>query len=372
MSDRRLGGCWPTPEQTLLLQAAVLGTQPAQSAFDTWRSRVDINRLDYGSARLLAFVYLNLRDRLTDDDVVTRAMRERYERAIADNDRRLVTLTSVIATFRDAGIDTLVLKGMALVATGHLPPGARPMDDLDVLVPEAQAIEARDLLLASGWRLVQPMNRDRLSVGHGAELSSPAGDRLDLHWHVFAECCGPGADDVLWQAAETVRVNGVGTRVLCSADFLLHVTAHGLRWSTVPPVRWAADAVTIMRAAGDRLDWNRLVHQAIGRRLTLPVIDALRYLRDDLGIVVPAPILRELQSAPAPPLIVAEHRVRMQTRSPSRQARYHWIRHRRLSGRSWLGDLARYPEYLRCVWGLPSRRDLARHITLKLTSRWSF
>ena len=180
MNAQKLGGCWPTPDQTLLLRAAVLDEESARTAFDVWRARVDVDRLDYGSARLLPFVYLNLRD-LNHADPPVRAMRERYERTSTDNERRVVTLASVIGRLRDAGIDTLVLKGMALVATGILPPGARPMDDLDLLVPGAQALAARDELLADGWRLLNPIARavcpsvTRLIVG---TVRRPSGSAL--------------------------------------------------------------------------------------------------------------------------------------------------------------------------------------------------
>jgi hypothetical protein len=125
----------------------------------------------------------------------------------------------------------------------------------------------------------------------------------------------------------------------------------------------------MIRIAGDRLDWNRLVHQAIARSLMLPVIDALDYLRNDLGVNVPAFVISQLREVAPPALAAAEHRVRMQPRSAMRQARYHWIRHRRLSGGSLVGDLARYPDYLRRVWGLRSHSDLARHIIGRLARR---
>ena len=56
----------------------------------------------------------------------------------------------MVQALESAGIATLLLKGAAFVADTRLDAGMRPMNDVDVLVPTAQAGAAIDVLLSWG------------------------------------------------------------------------------------------------------------------------------------------------------------------------------------------------------------------------------
>jgi len=53
----RVGGCWITKQQRLLLRAALLSGQDAIHAWENWIANVDIDRIDTGSYRLLPLLY---------------------------------------------------------------------------------------------------------------------------------------------------------------------------------------------------------------------------------------------------------------------------------------------------------------------------
>ena len=345
----RAGDCWPSAEQTLLVQAALLDGDAGRRALSAWRSQAALDRLDLGSRRLLPLLY----ERLQADpaDPLLPILRDAHQQAATKNAALIEATAAAIQTLTDAGIDTIVLKGMALIASGMASPGARPMADCDLLVPESLALAARDALLRAGWRLEGRMNADILSLRHAVTFRAPSGHQLDLHWHVLADCCDSGADEDFWRAAVPASLHGVPTRTLCPADMVLHACVHGVRWSIVPPVRWAVDAMTVIRAATAPIDWDRFVVQAETRLLVLPAIDTLRYLRDHLGAPVPGWVDERLARASMPAWARAEYRVKRQPRTARRQAAFHWYHHRRsrASG-TFLGDLATFPSYLRRRW----------------------
>jgi hypothetical protein len=68
----------------------------------------------------------------------------------------------------------------------------------------------------------------------------------------------------------------LNVRALCPTDELLHALVHGAAWNEIPPVRWVADAMTIIRAAP--IDWERLLHLTRDLHVTLPVRAACDYL----------------------------------------------------------------------------------------------
>lgn len=338
------GDSWPTADQTLLLQAVLLNDAIGDAALERWLARVDLDHLDRGSRRLLPM----LLHRLPAEDPLVPRIRDARIGAATENAELVNVAASAIARLGHAGIDTMVLKGMALIARGVMAPSDRPMSDCDLLVPEADAIAARDVLVAGGWRAEDRVDREMIGLRHAATLRNADHRQIDLHWHVLAECCEAGADRDFWNASQPAMLGGEGTRTLSAADMVLHACVHGVRWSIVPPIRWVVDAVSVIRAEGPGFDWARLADQAERRTLVLPAIDTLKFLRDTLGTPVPDIIVDRLERVSVPRWARAEYRVKTQRRSRPRQALYHWFLHRRLNrDRSLVDTALRFPTYLR-------------------------
>jgi len=166
-------------------------------------------------------------------------------------------------------------------------------------VPEAEAARADAWLRAAGWRSTNPafQAHAHIPVQHSTEYAAQ-GQKLDLHWHVLADCLYSGADAPFWEAAIPLDLAGTAALALCPTDQLIHVCAHGLRWNPTPPVRWAADAMQVLLSAGSQVDWARLARLAERLRLSLPMSEALGYLRTELEAPIPAEVLTALDSIP--------------------------------------------------------------------------
>jgi hypothetical protein len=145
---------------------------------------------------------------------------------------------------------------------------------------------------------------------------------------------------------------------------------HGTPWSPLPPFRWIADAVTVIRSAGERLDWDRLVAEAERRQLTVATAAALDYLSEEFGAAVPRAVFTSLRAASASRHERAAFRAACQPDSPLRTLRMAWDRYRRLrdldTGTPPPGS---FVSFARRFWGLDSIWQLPLHGARALSRR---
>jgi hypothetical protein len=133
---------------------------------------------------------------------------------------------------------------------------------------------------------------------HAMDFEDERGNRIDLHAHVLPMSCERGADDAFGAASAPLTAGGVRTRTLCATDHLLHVLIHGQYSVALEPVRWYADAATILRAAGEHIDWDRFVTLARARRVTGFLFRALDDLQAALDLRVPSTVSSALAQSP--------------------------------------------------------------------------
>ena len=365
--------CWPTWQQELLLCAALLQGQKSIASWERWKTSVDIDRLDRGSERLLPLLYRNLHSQGVTDPLM-RKFKVIYLRTWDANQLLFRNVSALLSSFRNAGIETIVLKGAALALLHYKDPGVRPMTDFDVMVPVEQQSAAINLMKKLGWtpipRSPEGLTDTYLSVVHGHGFTHPTGRECDLHWHLFPECCQPDADNDFWEQSVPFKVHGVATRSLASTDQLLHICVHGAAWNPIPPLRWAADAMMIVKTSP--IDWDRLMAQAGKRRLILPLKGSLEYLHTRLGVHVPPEILRSLDKIPASRTDLAEYKYRIENyeSKPLGFLPVLWFRYLRLEGsdnprHKFIG----FAKYLLRFWGAEHIRQLPSYAALMAMRR---
>jgi hypothetical protein len=347
------GHVWPTPAQELLLRAALMPDERALEAWRRVRPLVDVAALDGATQALLPVLRRNLLSLGVDDELLG-LFKGVHRYSWARNQMLLAPMMPIVAALERAGISTLLLKGAALVADRRLDAGVRPMNDVDVLVPRGRAGEAIDLLLENGlepvggvpaWYVADYAPRFVPSHGFRDELDR----QLDLHWHVLHASCQPGADEAFWAAAEPIELLGVQTRALCPADELLLVVLHGLRWNAVPTYRWVVDAALLCGGAIGSVDYDRLLEQAVTRRVTVALAAGLAYLCRISDAAVPEECLRALRSARGS--LFERLEFRAQTAQPRRRSRLQ-------------RELVFHGQYLRRELSLGRRASVVRHLQL--------
>ncbi len=348
----------PTAEQLLVLHAALDEPQAAAAAWERWRAAVEFDDVDGGSMRLLPLVYRNLGADAFDAEVAGR-LKGLYRRAWSQNQLLFRRAAAAIGALEAAGIETLVTKGASLALLSYGDVGARPMDDADVLVPITRTREAIEVLAVAGWQADHDDPLAWTQVHHSLGFAGPGGGNVDLHWFALWQ---PARDDELWRAAVPMDLAGVTTRAPCFADQLLLACVHGTPWSPLPPFRWIADAVVTIRAAGERLDWDRVAEEAERRELTVAAAAALTYLRDEFDAPVPQQLLDRLAVAPASRHERAAFRAAGRPDGPLRTLRMAWDRYRRLRDLDTGAPApAGFVSFARRFWGLESAWQLPLH-----------
>lgn len=369
------GGGWkPSPEQELLLRAALWQNDAAREAWLKWYATTRIEGLEHGSYRLLPLLYLNLASLQIQHPGMTR-LEIIYRHARSRNLLKLRRAAGALKAIQSVGIPTMVLKACAMIPLYYRDPAARPMADIDILVPTEQAPQAIRTLESAGWEpvksLSEQMSREYFLRMHAHTLRTRDTIELDLHRHVFSFETRADGDDELWAGAIPVTLDGVETTALNPADQLLHICAHGAEWNPTPPVRWVADAYVLLRES--EIDWQRLLLHASLYESVLIAQHALQYLREAMQAPIPAHVIDALGQLP----VSRQERIRYEflvtphsEHNAAVKVWYHYGQFRRLDQvykhEKWF---LRFPAFLRDTWGLPNLRAVPKYMT-RFAANW--
>ena len=352
---------WPTADEERLLRAAL--SYPAE-ALDACRALrdVDVRRLTDGTRSLLPLLYPNLRALGLRGPLLETAERQ-YQHTASWNATLFDHGRALIRQLDAAGVETMVLKGAALVTRYYHDAGIRPMVDMDLLIPPARFFSALMGFQRAGWTPYRMLMRSRLGATHAAPFTTADGFTCDLHWRVFPEPTPPGGDDALWAASIPLDFSGVKTRALSPEDQLLHVCVHGVQSAPGRALWWISDAVAVIR--GGDVSWDRLVSQAVAFRFVLRLREALQYVRNRFGAAVPGTVLERLRALPVGPLERFEWRVIAHQDGLLGALPRHWCLYSRLGAAGGSKSLRGFVPYLQDVWGVRSTADLPRAVAIR-------
>jgi hypothetical protein len=362
-------GHWPTPDGVRILRVALLEGEEVERGWATLRPRFDLDTLDEGSARLVPLLERNLRKHGLENPWADR-MRGVYRYWWAHNQLLLGRLAAFLRALEDAGVPTIVLKGVAVGTRYYGDPGLRPMNDADVLVPRSRVPQVLALTERLGLTPEARVDAEFVRLRHGVSLRDAGGNTIDLHWAIHEDDCRPGADDRAWETAAPVEVAGVSTHMLAPAPLLLHACAHGSKWAADPGIRWIADSTLIIRA-GD-VDWTELVREAEDRRFVVRLRSCLGLLGSALGVVVPEETVQRLADAPVTAFERIEHRLRVRRYATLGELPRYWFAYLRTRDERGVDPRA-FARYLQHAWGLSSARAVpaaaARRAAARLAGR---
>ena len=348
----------PTAEQRLLLRAALLEGEPGRKAWERWRGETDIERLDTGSQRLLAQLYRNVQPHATGDPLLER-LKGVYRHTWSANRLLFRDARRLLGALAGADIRTVVLDGSALVTLYYRNHGTRAIDSIAVMISPDDVPGAARVLAGEGWSSAELAHMSRPGPYTSAARLLGARRPVDLLWDPFPEGCTPDIRRDFWVNAEPAEIAGIASQVLAPTDELLRICVRAARWEEPPPFRRLADALLLLRAVGQRVDWARLVNQARRARVVLPVLASLSLLREVLDAPVPDDSLRRLEAEPAGAGEWLEQRFREAPRPRLGRLPDLLFRYRRLAALESAGTrrpgLARY---LQDAWGVRSAWQL--------------
>jgi hypothetical protein len=347
------GDFWPDPVQELLLRVAVGSQASAAEAYPQLVERLDlVGPVDGQTVSLLPMLYRRLR--LEDwSHPKLPILKGVYMRSWYANRLAFTDAAQALQILESEGLPTMVLKGAVLAIDHYQDAGARPMADVDVLIPHDACNRAVSALEAKGWTRVEPVMYGEV------HLMSPRGAFCDLHWALQPELEPPegpmrSADD-FWSSAIDFEIEGVKTLRPSQSDLLVHGCVHGARWADGTHIIWLADTAVLLSTSV--IDEGRLLAQSEKRRCLLAVSETLRYARDILNTPAPGSILERFEAA-RPPLrdrLLYTGRGFDPHRGKMRRTLYvigeYLVRNRQTS---WPRLIAGFPAYVRDNLGLRS------------------
>ena len=242
-----------------------------------------------------------------DHDLLPDWLADGFRRAYLEtgliNKLRLEDLAVALDRLAAAGIDTIVLKGVALAHTVYDTIALRPMIDVDLLVRRDDALAALDVLRECGYRPDRDEIMPAALLAYENELFLRKRDRLEwhleLHWSLFDspyyQARQPESD--LWATAVPLVVEGAPTRVLSPELMLLHLCGHLALHHRNHGLLWQCDIVELLHHEGERMDWDVVLAQAAAMRLILPLKSVLPGLAEVWEAPIPATVLAHLAAA---------------------------------------------------------------------------
>jgi len=354
-----------------------------QAALDAWeRLRRTTNVLDETDAavfRVLPLVYRNLRaEGLAEGDLGP--LKGVYRQSWYRTRLALASVYGVLDVLESAGVEPIALKGLGLMATIYAEPALRPMHDVDLLFRPGHYEAAVDAMLAARWRPLRGGREDffrRIKVFHALPLVSGQGEgsqrlEVDMHRYMLEENCFPGADAPVFARLVRGSVGEYPITTLSPEDHVVNACVHGVRWDPTPALRWAPDAVTTIRAAGETFDWEYVVEEGRRRQTGLALAAALRYA-GRFEPSIPRDAVSRL-AAGAGRLERWDFRAQQAREGVAPQVARYLTRYARLSShRSPWRKVADFPTYLECMWELDRPRqvpvDGARRIIARARGR---
>jgi Uncharacterised nucleotidyltransferase len=369
-------GLFPTREQFLVLKAALGARAEALEAYADWRRTLDVAAdFDREIMRLVPLLYDNLR-RLGVEDDLTGRLKGAYRLAWVRAHRLAAETRPLLDDMVGAGLRVMAVKGAPLGLLYYGNPALRPMGDFDFVVPAADAMRVVEFVASRGYQPWRPVNDDTFRYRHAMGFKRADGHEFDLHWHVLFDFCDDGADQWFWTGAEPFDLLGQRVWAPDPTRMLLHTIIHGIRWNEEPPVRWIADAVQILRRAGDRIDWPALVEfterRGVCRRMWL----GLTYLREHFGAPIPPAAIERLGRRPSTWVEWLENHTILRDYNDVHAGAFGPLLaelapfSRYARGLGALQFVDGFSRYLRYVWGLERRRDIAGYLGRRCSKRF--
>ena len=217
---------------------------------------------------------------------------------------QLVGHTSrVVSILEAAGINFLVMKGVALGALSQTPAG-RGAGDVDVLVAPRDVPRVQEMFQDTGfrpalalpkmsrpgiWRVWSFLDREATYVGHSTHI--------DLHWRISSQRHLFPSFPELYARRTTVTIADSEIPTLSVADSLAAACYHAY-FDQFQPLRSLVDVVSLVKTASD------MSLPAYSPKLKRLMAGVLHLTRELFPGVVDADIAGLLETLPGPPALV--------------------------------------------------------------------
>jgi hypothetical protein len=246
--------------------------------------------LEPGTFALTPLLYRRLETWGAEDPLLPK-LKGLYRHSWTRNQLLLGQLKTIAHAFASAEIDMLAAGGCLLVGGFYGEPALRPLDRLDLLVHQADAVAAAAHLQSLGWSAARASDLSRLERLPAVWFSRGEGRVVVLRTRIFPPEVSPWDDRIVFE------LDGIQCGGLSGARQLLWTCLGDDRHQIWGRVQWLSDLRALVENDPGP-DWERVLKDTETLRAGLPVRDALTYARE-LQIGIPPPVLERLEAVPA-------------------------------------------------------------------------
>lgn len=135
----------------------------------------------------------------------------------------------LLSNLRDAEIAVAGLKGIFLLENVYNNVGARPMNDIDILIRKRDLAECINVLERLGYTLTGYFSLDdqNIDTKHVPPMQKEGGAMVEVHWTLLKEDEPFTIDaDSLWERAVPARIANLDALALSVEDLVLHLCLH--------------------------------------------------------------------------------------------------------------------------------------------------
>jgi hypothetical protein len=364
----------PDEKQTFLLKASISSGQDVYKNWQKWSASVDLNDVDGASFRLIPLLHKNLeKHQIYPIEMGKLKGISRYH--WCKNQILLKAMGELLILFKVNTIDTMLLKGGALIYKYHNSPSLRPMSDFDLMVPRDQIYKATTVMIQNGWKSASNLMLDDPKVQkntHNQSFVDKNGNECDLHWTPLREATWQDAERHFWETAEEITIHGNTVKILGPTEQLLHTIVHGSHYNVLPPIRWISDSWVIIENEKDTIVWERLIELGKKYSCLMSLQYGLQYLATEFKMAIPPDFLNHLAHQEIPLQEMVEYKIVSHMIPAYRIDTLllrGWFRHcKQKPHASFYKKCISFPNFLRIYLRIGNPQDIANLIFKRLKS----
>ncbi len=243
-------------------------------------------------------------------DTALEQLRDIYIHNALRNAAHLEEVKRILIAFRDADVPVIVLKGVDLAVSVYAEPALRPMQDLDLLIHDRDALKTTDVMrhLRYHQEFYPELGIDYDTFHHLAPFHKKGALPVEVHRNL-SDPNDPFKIDIegIWSRARPIEVDDVEAKGMCPEDILAYLCAHAAynHEFDVSLLSLHDISRSIHSFATGPLAWGLLSVTANGDQRSRFVFSVLELVRQLLRAPIPRSALARLKHSVADQEIVA-------------------------------------------------------------------
>lgn len=239
-------------------------------------------------------------------------LRQGYIITAARNTLILHETEQLLSNLRDAEIAVAGLKGIFLLENVYNNVGARPMNDIDILIRKRDLAECINVLERLGYTLTGYFSLDdqNIDTKHVPPMQKEGGAMVEVHWTLLEEDEPFTIDaDALWERAVPARIANLDALALSVEDLVLHLCLHlAYQHYLDLGLRGLLDIALVIHKFRPEIDWQKLILIARSWGAERVTLLALKLVETQLKVPIPAEVVNSLLPEGIPPSLLEQAR----------------------------------------------------------------